>query len=94
MRFRKIHYSIVNAALSLAIHLLLLPVQFTCDEQLAIQLRFKLQKHTATMNYVIKCSQIPLDFVQLKPISPLNIILLRLLLFDEGEKKIASLVAG
>ena len=43
---------------------------------------------------MIKCSQIPLNFVQLKPISPLNFILLRLLLFDEGEKKIASLVAA
>ena len=45
------------------------------------------------MNHTINCSQIPLYFVQLEPISLLNFILLRLLLLDDCEKKIASLVA-
>jgi hypothetical protein len=71
---------------------LLLLVQLTGDEQLAIQLRSKLQKHCAALNHTISCSQIPLDIVQLEPFSLLILILLRLLLFDDDEKKIASLV--
>jgi hypothetical protein len=79
--------------LILVIHLLLLMVQLTGDEQLAIQLRPALQKHCATENHAINCIQIPLNLVQLEPFNLLHFIFLRLLLDHDCEKKNTSLVA-
>jgi len=72
MRFRQVHYPVVDAPAFRFVYLLLLPVQFTGDEQLPLQLVAKLQKRCITTNRAIYRNQVSVKVVQIKPFSRSN----------------------